>query len=92
MKKNLSRFKRLRKFKTRLRPLLLYLTTLIVFAIGLFVFWGNLAKKVEAVWPAPLDASAIQPGFDDSWSYRKAITVTVPSNAADVTEIETLIQ
>ena len=48
----------------------------LIAAIVLLVFKP---KTTQAIW------------WDDSWGYRKAITVTVPSNASDVTELETLL-
>ena len=43
-----------------------------------FIFLVFRPKSTQAVW------------WDDSWGFRKAITVTVPSNSSDMTNLETL--
>lgn len=67
------------KKNTKIRTFLLYLTSGIVILGGLTLFYFNFVKSSEAVW------------YDDSWSYRKAITVTVSTSTSDITDLETFL-
>src|SRR3989344_2212468 len=49
---------------SKLRTLLLYITSGFVLALGLFIFYFYFAGQLEAVW------------FDDAWKYRVSLTIT----------------
>lgn len=52
---------------------------LLVVVLSLVVIKGLLPKNTKAAW------------FDDAWAYRQSITITVQSNASDVTNSQILI-
>jgi len=51
-----------RRFNRFFRQIVLYFFAGLILVVGSLIFYLNFAKKVEAIW------------WDDSWSYRKAIT------------------
>lgn len=63
--------------KRSLISLLIFWT--VVVGTGLLYLFNPFNKSASAVW------------FDDNWGYRKAITVTVTTNAADISNLETLL-
>ncbi|MCR4305802.1 MAG: LamG domain-containing protein, partial [Candidatus Daviesbacteria bacterium] len=62
-----------------LQKLMFILSAFLVAGIGIFVYSYFFAKPASASW------------FNESWLYRKAITITVASSASDITDLETLV-
>ncbi|MDO8452859.1 MAG: DUF2341 domain-containing protein, partial [bacterium] len=71
-------FRKLPLYAQKLVAIVLSLSILLSSASGLFLF-NPFVKKTEAAW------------FNDNWSYRKAITVTVTSTASDILNLQTLL-
>jgi hypothetical protein len=62
------------------RQISFFLLSLFVVSAVAIVGWFNFVNhKVSAAW------------FDDRWSYRKAITLTISSSASDITNLDTLL-
>lgn len=75
-----NRLKKLKKYKTSRKWINLFaiFTILILLPIAAFIYFNN-SKTAEASW------------FDDSWAYRKAITITVTSSSSDIKDLATNI-
>lgn len=66
-------------FKKLTKKTMIALLALIVVVIPLLYLFSINSKTASAAW------------FDDNWTYRKAVTVTVTTSSSDITNLETLI-
>ena len=70
---------KLKKRITKLSKKTLVLYLIIAIAVPVSLFYIFTAEKTEAAW------------YDDTWSYRQAVTVTVTSSASDVSNLQTRV-